>query len=387
MRPAPGAAGVLRCFRGGRWYESADTTAVVGGLRVCLAPEIMLRGDARKAPAGPLRMAGAARREILRRAVSSFRDGAPVVGGIGAQDPAGFAASLGEIVGLPESLVWRWCDLLAASIAELAEVAPDRHSTLVWLPGNTFTCLVAVAEAVLRGSVVVVRPSNREPLSSARFVAALLDAGWPADRIRFCPTETAMLDPLIRLTDRQIVYGGETVGAAVSDVSTVEFRGPGRACAIVAADTDPDHTAAWLAGLVAADSGRFCTNVCTIACLGDPAALTNRLGALLDGIELAADPRWPVGWVSERTADRTADFVAGRTTAADRRLTTRELVVHSGGRTFLAPTLLRLPSPAGHPLAGCELPFPFASVVAADEPAVQRLVARSRFVYRTGVSA
>jgi acyl-CoA reductase-like NAD-dependent aldehyde dehydrogenase len=253
------------------------------------------------------------------------------------------------------------------------------------LPGNTFTCLVAVAEAVLHASMVVVRPSSREPLSGARFVAALLAAGWPADRVRFCPTATGALDTLIHLTDRQIVYGGETVATAVGSVSTVDFRGPGRACAVVARDADPDRTATWLADLVAADSGRFCTNVCTVACLGDPAPLVERLGALLDGIELTpADQRWPVGWVHERTATHTADFVASRMSAADQRLTSRELVVRVDGRTFLTPTLLRLPSPTGHPLVGCELPFPFASVVAVDGQGARQLAARSRFVYTQG---
>jgi hypothetical protein len=378
----------IQLFRAGRWHESLDTAEVSEGLRVCLAPEIMLRDDARRAPADELRMTAGARREILRRAMSLFRDGAPPVGGIGTQDPAGFAASLGEISGLPEPLVWRWCDLLAASIEELADAVPDRHSTLVWLPGNTFTCLVAVAEAVLRGSDLVVRPSSREPLSAARFVAALLEAGWPADRIRFCPTRTGMLDTLIHLTERQIVYGGDTVAATVARSSTVDARGPGRASAVIGPDTDPDDTAAWLADLVAADSGRFCTNVCTVVCLGDPAPLADRLGSLLDNIELpTADLRWPVGWVDERTAARTADFVTARMSADDRRLTSRELVVRVGGRAFLAPTLLRLPSPAAHPLVGCELPFPFATVVAVDKPAALRLTAKSKFVYTTGTAA
>lgn len=381
-------SGCVQLFRAGRWYESLDAVPVAGGLRVCQAPEIMLRDDARKAPAGELDMSATARRDLLRAAMVSFRAGAPSVGGIGAQDPSAFARSLGELAGLPESLVWRWCDLLGDSIEELADAGPDRHRTLVWLPGNTFTCLVAVAEAVLRGSDVVVRPSNREPLSAARFVAALLEAGWPADRIRFCPTGTGQLATLVRATDRQIVYGGAEVGATVAGLSTVDFRGPGRACAVVAADADPDRTAPWLADLVAGNSGRFCTNVRTVACLGDPAPVAARLGALLDGIRLAPeDPRLPLGWVSEQEAVRAADHIAGRRSAADTWLTSRELVVREAGRTYLTPSLLRLSSPAGHPLLGCELPFPFASVVAVDEDGARRLAARSRFVYPTAGAA
>ena len=57
-------------------------------------------------------------------------------------------------------------------------------------------------------------------------------------------------------------------------------------------------------------------------------------------------------------------------------------------RDFLTPALLRLSSPDDHPLLSCELPFPFASLVAADEQAVRRLAARSRFVYPSpGVAA
>ena len=378
---------MIQLFRSGRWYESLDTEEVSGGPRICLAPEIMLRDDARKAPTGVLRMDSAERRAILRRAITLFRDGAPDIGGLGPQDPTEFATALGEIAGLPAALVRRWCELLAADVEDLAETVPDGASTLVWLPGNTFTCLVAVAEAVLRGATVVVRPSGREPLSAARFVAALLEAGWPAERICFYPTRTGALDTLIRATDRQIVYGGSAVAAAVSTVDNVDLRGPGRACAVVEPDADPDGTATWLVDLVAANSGRFCTNVCTVACLGDPAPLATRLGELLDGIELTpTDARWPVGWVGERVAERTADFVGRGMSAADHRLTRRELVVRAGGRTFLTPTLLRLPSAAGHPLAACELPFPFASLIAVDEPAARRLTQRSRFVYTTGVA-
>lgn len=366
--------GPLQLFRGGRWYESLDTAEISWGLRTCMTPEILLRNDARRVPTDLPRLSPDSRRKLLDRAMMLFRYDTLEIGGLGEQTPAGFAAALGAAVGLPEPLVWRWCDLLATEIETLPDVEPAAEDWLVWLPGNTFTCLVAVAEAVLRGSSVLVRPSTREPLSAARFVAALVAAGWPADRIRFCPTSTDALDTLIRLTDRQIVYGGD----AVVEIAGVEVRGPGRACAIVAPDADPDRTAEWLVKLIAHDSGRFCTNVCTVACLGDPEPLATRLGALLDEIDLT---RRPVGWVHDRTATSTADFIQRRMTDVDERITKRGIVVRAGGHTFLAPTLVLL-ADAAHPLAACELPFPFAAVVAVDAPAADRLASRSRFVHK-----
>jgi acyl-CoA reductase-like NAD-dependent aldehyde dehydrogenase len=252
------------------------------------------------------------------------------------------------------------------------------------LPGNTFTCLVAVGEAVLRGGHIVVRPSRHEPFAAARFVAALLAAGWPADRMSFLPTAPAALGPLVTGTDRQIVYGGPDLVSALPPGSTarLDLRGPGRGFAVVGADADPDTTVDRLMDLIAGDSGRFCRNVRTIACLGDPEPLALRLSGALDAVRIdRTDPRWPIAATPAPVAAAYRELIDSRIGAGDRRRTSRPVVVECAGRTFLAPTLVQVAAAGGHPLVGFEVPFPFATITAVDPAAASVLAARSLFTY------
>lgn len=376
---------MIQLFRAGRWYESLDSTPVCdgSGWRLCLAPEIILRDDARRRPE---RLAVADRRAIVEHAVELFRFGTVQIGGIGAQPAGDFETAMRELAGLPVALTRRWGELLAGAVRALPDAGPPVADTLVWLPGNTFTCLEAVADAALAGGTVWVRPSRREPLSAARFVAALLAAGWPAERIGFYPTRTELLPVLARLTDRQLVYGGAGLVAAAPAGPGLTVRGPGRGCAVVAADADPAATARWLVELVAADSGRFCRNVRTVACLGDPAPVAAALGGLLDGIRLTPpDPRWPQASVRPAEAERAAAAVRRGLRPGDAVVTTRELVVNGSGETFLAPTLVRVSWAPDHPLLGRELVFPFAGIVGVSRERAAALAARSQFVHTAAV--
>ncbi len=390
VRCAPEAT--LALFRRGHWYESLDTTEVSadGRLRIGLAPPIMLTDDARwlhralsdQPPVGgPDR-----RREILARAVTAFTHGTVSIGGLGAQTPEDFREVLWAVAGLPSALVERWSAMLRA---RLDHTVPSTGGlTLVSLPGNTFTCLEGVFEAVLGAEAVWIRPSRREPVSAARFTAALLEAGWPAERLGLYPTRLDALATLVTSSARQIVYGGDSVVARFRDIATMSLRGPGRGCAIVAADTDPERAAAWLCDLIASDTGRFCKNVCTIICLGPAEPVIERLAELLDGITLhPADIRWPVAACPHPAV---AAGAAGAITAGlrpgDRVITQRPTVVSVGDVSFLAPTLVRLADPVGHPLVGCELPFPFAVLTHADPVQVEAITDGSLFVYTDDAS-
>jgi acyl-CoA reductase-like NAD-dependent aldehyde dehydrogenase len=316
------------------------------------------------------------RLDLLREAVDLFRFGRVPVEGLGVQDPGDFAASMGAVAGLPPALVRRWSDLLGARLSELA---PEERGglTLVSLPANTFTCLEAVLEAALSGAAVWVRPSRREPLSSARLIGALLSVGWPAETLGYYPTAPRTLHALIQSSDHQIVYGGDDLAAELSRRAagppSLELRGPGRACVIVDEPPDPE----WLAERIAQDAGRFCTSTCVVACLRGTEPLGRRVAEVLDGVSLdPPDPRWPQASWPEPDAERLAAFVMDRLTPGGRLLTERPLL--SDG--FLAPALVEVDDP-GHPLAGVELPFPFAVIVATDRAGALGLAARSRFVH------
>jgi hypothetical protein len=369
---------VLPLFRAGRWYDSRDTVEVrPGPVRLGLAPEIMCRDELRRIRATRPPISPDQRRAIVDRAADLFRTGRLELGSFGTQGPGQFAGLMSEVAGLPPALVERWTTMLTTALAELPAAPPDEAGTLVWLPGNTFTCLVAVGEAVLRGGHVLVRPSRQEPVSAVRFVAALLAAGWPADRISLLPTAVGTLPMFVEETERQIVYGGPDVAAALpADRPGLELRGPGRGCAVVGPGPDPDRTVDRLTALVAADGGRFCSNVRTIVCLGDPEPLAVGLAAALDAIPLSS-----IASATPETAAAYAGLIERQLGPRDRRRTRRPVVATADGRTFLAPTLVHLDPAPDHPLIGFEVPFPFASIVAVEPTGVAAITARSLYVY------
>jgi hypothetical protein len=392
-------------LRRGSWYDSLDVAvpSAPGLPAVSLAPEILIRRDARwlrersASPVPPL----AERREIVTTALRLFTDGEVNCGGLGPQSAGQFRSALWACAGLPGGLTDRWCKLLAAQAAELpaSGTAGDdcptaTELTLVALPGNTFTCLESVIEAVLAGRAVWVRPSTREPLSALRLVSALLAAGWPGELIGFYPTARGVLRTLVAVTDRQIVYGGGDVCAELRDVATATVHGPLRVCALVPAEANPAATAAELLPLVAGDGGRFCTTVRAILCLADPEPVTAQLGALLDAIPAdPADPCLPLTASADPgLAAATAAAVTERLAPGDRKVTRRPVLSMTGRLTYLAPTLIRLadqPEPAtlawGDPaLLGFEAPFPLATVSRVS-PAQEAALARTAdLVHRLG---
>lgn len=388
MSEHTGEDGLLPLLRAGRWYASRDTAPVPGGPLLSLAPEIMIRDDAarlRRERADWRPFPAKERPAVLRAAVELFADAALPIEGLGVQDPDDFAAAMRACAGLPPVLVRRWSDMLR----DAAEDPPhgereEAELALVSLPANTFTCLEGVLEAALTSEAVWIRPSRREPLSAARLVAALLGAGWPAERLGYYPTLPSVLPALIRQTSRQIVYGGEQLVRGLADTGpTLDLRGPGRACVILGPEPpeDPRALALRLAGLVAADAGRFCTNVCVIARVGDVGPVARPLAEILDGIALTPpDPRWPMASVPEADARRIMHFIIERLEPGGRVLTRRPLLVRAGGETFLAPTLVQVDD-ADHPLVGCELPFPFVVAVSTTAAGTGRVAARSRFVH------
>lgn len=383
-------------FRRGAWQPSRDVIAVPGSAhwRLSLGPRLVIATDARAArPADAPWLDQAARRRILDEAVALFLDRPVELGPLGTQSPAEFHAAMQEIVGLPPALSERWGEMLRDCVDRLRPPDTRIRRALIVLPANTFTCLEAVAEAVLGADEVWIRPSRREPVSAVRFAAALLAAGWPAERLGFYPCDGEALDALLDATDHHVVFGGDEISARLehterSAEGKLDLRGAGRGVALVPADTaaDPEAAADWLATLIASNSGRFCKNVCTVLCAGDPEPIAKALAARLDAISIpAVDADFPQASVPPARAASFARLVQERTGVTDHRVTTRDLVHLDGGSAYLAPTLVHLADPgtldAPHALLALELPFPFAAICAAGPELTAAVVAHSRFVY------
>ncbi|WP_367137688.1 MULTISPECIES: hypothetical protein [Streptomyces] len=403
----------VQAFRRGSWRPSLDTAALPGRsgrLSLSLVPEAVAAADRRRyePPAGSL--PPAARRKLIDTALGLFDHGTVTVGGLGEQSAADFRTALWETAGVPAALTDRWCGLLRAAAPDAVK-EPDEALTLVSLPGNTFTCLESVLAEAARSAAVWVRPSRREPLSAARMVAALLDAGWPPGRLGFYPTEQSALRTLAGLTDRQTVYGGAGLSAAVRTAlptgasDRLRVRGPGRGCALLPPGTDPAGAVDRLLPLVAGDGGRFCSNVRTVVCVSGevssgrgaeeahaPAralatAVARRLAAALDAIRTEpVDDRLPlVAFRVPGEAGRCARRLREGLGPGDRMLTRRPPAARgTGGAEYALPALALLGAGAGpgHPLVGREVPFPFVAVLAASPAGAAAVAGGSSFVHR-----
>jgi hypothetical protein len=328
-----------------------------------------------------------------------YEKGDLTLGPFGPQSGDDFRAALWESAGLPAPLVDRWCGMLRTGLLTREAPEPDEALALVSLPGNTFTCLDAVLEQVERSACVWVRPSRREPLSAARLVAALVAAGWPEARIGFYPGDQRTLHGLTRLTDRHTVFGGVGLAASVRASTALTVHGPGRGCALVPEDMAVAEAVDWLLPLIAADSGRFCSNVRTVVCAGPAQPLATALASALDAIRPEpVDPVRPLTVFREPgAAERAAASVTDRMRPGDRLLTRRTPVLHGAAGSYALPQLVLLgdefEKPENHPLVGHEVLFPFTAVLSSDGgdrggegPAAAAIAAGSLFVYRPRVS-
>ncbi|MFJ9034303.1 hypothetical protein ACIRQP_38805 [Streptomyces sp. NPDC102274] len=393
-------AGQIHAFRRGTWQSSLDEAQLPGdpGVRLALVPEVVAAADRRwwDAAFPCLPPAPADRRALLLRALDLFEQGDLTVGGLGSQSGDDFRSALWRTAGLPAPLVDRWSGMLRSGLMARHQLSLDGELTLISLPGNTFTCLAAVLEQVQSSDAVWVRPSRREPLSAARLVAALLAAGWPAERIGFYPSEQRALGGLIRLTDRHVIFGGVGLAASVRSSAALTLHGPGRGCALVPAGVAAREAADWLLPLIAADSGRFCSNVRTVVCSGPAEPLATYLAATLDAIDpQLPDNAWPlVAFRQPGSAQRAARSVTDRMRPGDRILTRRPPVLETlGGDTYVLPQLVLMEDSAAlfdgedqqhesQSLIGHEVPFPYATVVSATGRDAAAIAAEALFVYR-----
>jgi len=382
----------LPLFRRGQWYTSLDTTPVSGSgtLHLSVAPGILLRSDLRETRrilASRRAMPGnAERRRIIREALDRFVEGTLDIPSLGPQDPRAFEHAMLEEMGLPAPLIRQWSALLRASVGGLVavnDVEPDPDSIwLVSLPANTFTCLEACAAAALVAGALWVRPSTREPLSALRFVAAMLAAGWPADRLALYGVDHSWLTQLVEAVDRAILYGGADVQRRFGGLTHVDVRGPGRAVAIVDEALDAVSAVNWLKHLVAANGGRFCTNVGTIVSLQPAEPLGLALAEELDAI-VPANPEWPLAYaVVPSEIERVTRTLEASMVREDRRLTQRPIASFADGRPFFAPTVILVNQPAGHPLIGLEHPFPVAVIGTVRPEDCSRYTEGAGFIHR-----
>ncbi|RNC83655.1 MAG: aldehyde dehydrogenase [Balneola sp.] len=149
--------------------------------------------------------------------------------------------------------------------------------------GNTPSVHSLWLEALALGYKVVVRPSQREPLTPYRLIRALHMAGFDTDQIMFLPTNHAEAEDIVEASDLSIVYGGDAMVQKYHNRPTVLTEGPGRSKILITED-------AWQESMdmiiesVAGKGATNCINTTAIFVEGDPApfakALADRLAKM-----------------------------------------------------------------------------------------------------------
>lgn len=320
----------------------------------------------------------------MRLALERFCHGTVEIPGLGSQDQHQFASLLDETVGIAATLVERWSAMLVSHLENApgpTTTPANRSTVLVSLPSNTITCLDSAIDVLLGGDILWLRPSTREPVSPARFVAALEMSGWPASEIGLYPTSRSGLDTLVDVTDQQILFGGVELCEAFSGRPGVTVRGPEtRTLYKPKASASAANLAHIVRGVVE-HSGRFCTSVGRVIFDVDDIGFPAEFGAALDAIPIDdhASPYPIARWPDAAGARAIADDIESRLRPGDWVITKRPMVCDVQGRAVLVPTAVAVSDLDDHPLTARDYPFPFAVVSpAVGEEATRALGSAER---------
>lgn len=217
---------------------------------------------------------------------------------------------------------------------------------------------------------IVLRPSDRDPVTAVRLARALRSAGIPDPAVHVLPGDRSVGETVCRKADHAMVFGTEATVTAFRDDPSVETYGPGKSVAVLARDPTSDELDTLARGMTRA-GGRacFCLTrvVATADCDAD--ALADRLARRVTHINGAAcgslvDERTGVPGFAVDTADQLDHTVATRSgtdVTADYR---GDRIVEQNGIARLRPTVLRTDELVP------ELPFPFAGVTDREQNAL-----------------
>jgi len=249
---------------------------------------------------------------------------------------------------------------------------PAGRMCAVRVPGNFPTMAAEWLQVLGARRPVVVITSDGDPVVSCLIAAALYGAGLPADALSVCHGPA----PTVWRGADQLVWPGEDVpsGVATNRVKTYHF---GRSKAILLSDGAGPETWQRLTRLAFEGSGRLCTNLSSLAVIGDwhdatAAARELALGfadiPLLDlDDRVARVPAWPDTNAAETVETAIKREIAAQAVDITEQVVGGPLLVQRAGDTFLRPTVLL--TQVESPLFGTELPFPFVAVapVARDQ--------------------
>ncbi|MFD1831181.1 aldehyde dehydrogenase family protein [Streptomyces desertarenae] len=260
---------------------------------------------------------------------------------------------------------------------------PAGRTCMVRVPGNFPTIQIEWLQTLAARRPTLVNTSERDPFTAAIFASALYRAGLPDGAVSLCHGDA---ETWVRLAD-QVVWPGENAPPLEpSRLKTYHF---GRSKAVLLDDDPAPETWTRLARLAFQGSGRLCTNVSSLAVVGDAESAATRLAEAFDDHPVLplTSPRARVPAFPDR--DRLHALVrhikrevaAGAVDVTARHSGT-PLLVEIDGAAFLRPTVLL--TDADSPLFRTELPFPFTAVARVDRNRLGRACSHSLIVSVVG---
>ncbi|WP_278262543.1 aldehyde dehydrogenase family protein [Nocardia sp. AG03] len=243
----------------------------------------------------------ARRAALLAQAGAVFAAG--VVDGI---DAAAHQRTVAEVSGIPLPVVregvrqvGEYAALVCDSVEQARPVGARAswrsedaaHGCGVWTrrgevlvvnaPANSPAVHAAWLDALALGYRVAVRPSQREPLTAHRLVAALRQVGYGADQVVLLPTDHDTADRLVAEADLALVFGGADVTRKYGAGTLVLPFGPGRSKILFTEGVDPLRHLDTVVESIAGHAGTGCVNATAVFVEGDPAPVADAIAARL----------------------------------------------------------------------------------------------------------
>jgi putative phosphonoacetaldehyde dehydrogenase len=240
---------------------------------------------------------------------------------------------------------------------------------------------VKVAPALAAGNSVVVKPSEKTPLTALAFAALLTDCGLPQETVQVVTGEPREIGPVLAgsaAVDMVTFTGSVAVGQAVARAAAgkrVTLELGGNDPLIVLEDADLDAAAGLVAQQAFATAGQSCRGIKRIICIEGVAdelvdAIVARTRTVGWGDPF--DPATDIGPLIDAAAAERVEERCERACADGARL------VWGGERrdALFAPTVLDH-VPAGTPLVAEETFGPVAPVIRVSDDAAAIAVANS----------
>ncbi|GKW44191.1 aldehyde dehydrogenase family protein [Pectobacterium parvum] len=168
-------------------------------------------------------------------------------------------------------------------------------------PGNGTGVHALWPQAIALGYRVVLRPSEREPLTAQRVVAAMVAAGLQ-DYVILLPCEYEVVETLIDAADLSLIYGGDTITARFADRKDILVQGPGRSKIVIGADYPQEKGLELIFASVAGLGGAACVCASSVLVEGDAEALARAFCDFLS--KKMKDPNQRAEWLTHLSPQR-----------------------------------------------------------------------------------